>query len=68
VNFVLRITMDNDAFADNPGQELERLLTHTGAAVAGLMLQLEPNHLDSRFPHPVLDANGNTVGSWVVER
>lgn len=56
--FVLRVKTDNAAFDDGAGgrRELARILRT-------LAVSLE---VDQRSSAPVLDHNGNTVGTWAV--
>lgn len=54
----LHFNCDNDAFADNPGHEIGRILR--------LMARRAEN--DSLISCAIMDHNGNTVGEIVVKR
>lgn len=57
MKFTLTISMDNDAFADEPREEVARIL-YTVVKKLKLTRDLEAN---------VSDVNGNRVGSWEIE-
>ena len=59
MRFVLEITMDNDAFTDNAGGEVSRILR-------GLVTKLEYTHLEVDECKQLIDYNGNKVGSWTI--
>lgn len=54
--YTLRVEMDNDAFAKNPGLELARILREIADRVDGYSFQ----HPTTFFP--IRDANGNKCG------
>lgn len=56
MRFKLTLEMDNAAFADAPGEELQRILSN-------LHLQ---NRATADNEGTVKDYNGNTIGSWEV--
>jgi hypothetical protein len=56
--FKLEFSTDNAAFADNPGEEIERIL-HDVAAKAHTVA-FPGGHASCR----IFDSNGNGVGSW----
>jgi hypothetical protein len=56
MEFVVKINMDNAAFEDCPGDELERLLEHV---VGELRKGVTDNSLR--------DINGNVVGEFAVK-
>jgi len=56
----LTIQMDNAAFGDDANSELERIL-HKLAA------QVQERTVDSNLRIPVMDFNGNKVGSLTIE-
>lgn len=59
--FVLEFDMDNDAFNDfDRSFEVRRILTR-------VRTQVEIHQADPGQEHPVVDVNGNTVGSWRIE-
>lgn len=59
--FKLQFDTDNDAFAENPGEEIERILhdvaskAHTVAFPGG------------DFSGRIFDENGNGIGSWSLK-
>jgi hypothetical protein len=57
--FKLEFSIDNAAFADNPGAEIARILR-------GIAVQVEAHGPDVR-PISIRDINGNVVGSYGVE-
>ncbi len=61
MKLTLTISMDNAAFEDMPGVELARILRTVARQIEG------SEHGDSgKFP--VLDINGNNVGSVIVSQ
>jgi hypothetical protein len=58
--FKLSINMENDAFAENPGEEVARILRDVANRVEG-----HP-HFSKGHSQPLRDANGNTVGNFDV--
>lgn len=54
--FKLEFSTDNAAFADNPGEEIDRILRDLDIGV----LAFPGCNLSGR----IRDVNGNTVGSW----
>lgn len=53
IMFKLTIKTCNEAFADDPNEELARLLEHTASRLR-----------DGLEADTLRDANGNTVGTW----
>lgn len=53
--FTLKFSMDNAAFDGDPAPELLRILARVSVAVA-----------DGETELPVLDVNGNVVGTWAI--
>jgi hypothetical protein len=60
MQFVLTVTMDNDAFTPDPARELRRILALVPANVGYGRLGVG----DSGALH---DLNGNRVGAWHVQ-
>jgi len=60
MRFVLEIECDNEAFADDPAQEVREIVAGLLDATAGL-----PWSYCSEAPWPLRDHNGNTVGRAV---
>ena len=60
MKFVLSFDMDNDAFREDTGPEVARILRDVARTVEHW--SLTPG--DSRFAY---DTNGNKVGEWTVE-
>ena len=60
MKFKLEIDMDNDAFAEDPNQELGRILTEL-AENTQFQARMIP------YDHRVMDINGNTVGRATIE-
>lgn len=59
--FTLRIDMDNDAFTENGGAELARILRAQAAIVEGYGADVR-----SASVRHVTDINGNRVGEWII--
>lgn len=59
MRFALSMDMDNDAFREDTGPEVARILRDVASTVEHW--NLEPG--DSRFAY---DSNGNKVGEWEV--
>lgn len=59
MRFFLGFDMDNDAFREDTGPEVARILRDVAA-------QVEHWSLESGDLRPVRDSNGNTVGEWEV--
>lgn len=59
--FTLRIEMDNDAFAENAGGELGRILKAHAAMLEGL-----GEDVSDAAPQKIHDINGNPVGEWSI--
>lgn len=57
--FVVEITVKGDAFFEYPGDEIARLLREVAHSVDGYGICDLPTH-----PRVLIDANGNTVGSF----
>ena len=59
MKFILEITTDNAAFADDMGSEVSRILLEAaGKAACGL---------DGDSSGSCIDYNGNRVGYWQIE-
>ena len=57
----IKIAMDNDAFYDGPaGSELARILRH-------LADKVEELQRDEELSLPIMDLNGNRVGTLEIE-
>lgn len=55
MKFSMQFDGDNAAFDDAPASEIARILRHAAKAVER-----------GDFQGQAVDANGNTVGSWIV--
>lgn len=61
MNITIKINTENDAFSDDAGSEVARVLTTAALRFDGES-ELEP------LQFPLMDANGNTCGSVKVTR
>ena len=59
MRFVLSMDMDNDAFREDSGPEVARILRKLAATV-------EHRSLDTDDDGILLDGNGNRAGTWEV--
>lgn len=56
--FTITIDMDGAAFEDNP--------TELGDILRAVADRMDATYTDVADTTPVLDSNGNTVGSWSI--
>lgn len=59
--FTMRVEMDDDAFTENPGAELGRILKAHAAVLEGL-----GEDAPHARPRKIFDNNGNPVGEWII--
>lgn len=69
MKFTLEMNLDNDAFSDQPGWEIARILNRLGnrlVAHPDLMTGLNGDFFDSKGS--LHDKNGNGVGHWEIHQ
>lgn len=55
MRFTCSFNMDNDAFTDDPQQEVARILRKIA------------NQVNNSLSNGILDANGNKIGNWSIQ-
>lgn len=69
MNFSLEMNIDNDAFEENPGYEIARILNRLGNRFVSHpdLAMTHPTDFEVGMVYSIHDKNGNRVGSWEIK-